>query len=544
MKCQLKYRWVKLPRACLPQGKGVLGQWARLAARAAYRKGVGRYCGFENSVDPGMWAGGVVGLKSILGIKSRKATLEALELLQELGYISYSLNSGTKKLEYTLLDWVTVCTGESCLGQGVYAYEGQGFLCLPRSIPDRLVARHHIFEEADALLDLWCHTVWQEPRNIFSHRAPTVQFGSLGAVLTLETLGRRWAGKRPRYGGFSKNTRMPSLCTVCPAPMAAWCSTPSTLRRALPRAWGSHCPPRRNLRAQSKDCVFARATRTLPETTICGSTRWSSGTARRCWASRAKTAALHFQPLYYARILLRVGIVRIVSWTARKKEYTKSRFSLFVRSRLFLIWKGRYPMKTKKDSRNSTTQSQALLALLTAQGLLEDNSIQDETRRKAQQERLQKLYHNTQTLLAHYRDIAWALECFPEAVAQELDQPFDKLDTLLDRMDAEAGMGNRKLESRVESLRKSRLLLDRINEALTVLKKKPGNGPRLYELIYLTYIVPEKLSHTDLLFRLDLSSRQYYRLREEAISIISIRLWSVPEEELERLVEIVSLLHV
>ena len=27
MKCQLKYRWVKLPRACLPQGKGVLGQW-------------------------------------------------------------------------------------------------------------------------------------------------------------------------------------------------------------------------------------------------------------------------------------------------------------------------------------------------------------------------------------------------------------------------------------------------------------------------------------------------------------------------------------
>ena len=96
-------------------------------------------------------------------------------------------------------------------------------------------------------------------------------------------------------------------------------------------------------------------------------------------------------------------------------------------------------------------------------------------------------------------------------------------------------MGNRKLESRVESLRKSRLLLDRINEALTVLKKKPGNGPRLYELIYLTYIVPEKLSHTDLLFRLDLSSRQYYRLREEAISILSIRLWSVRRRSWEDL---------
>ena len=73
--------------------------------------------------------------------------------------------------------------------------------------------------------------------------------------------------------------------------------------------------------------------------------------------------------------------------------------------------------------------------MLTAQGLLGDDSIPDEERRKAQQERLQRLYHNTQVLLSHYRDIAWAMECFPEAVAQELEEPFGKLDTLLDRMD-------------------------------------------------------------------------------------------------------------
>ena len=49
-----------------------------------------------------------------------------------------------------------------------------------------------------------------------------------------------------------------------------------------------------------------------------------------------------------------------------------------------------------------------------------------------------------------------------------------------------------------------------------MLKRKPGNGEKLYELIYLTYIAPDKLTHTDLLFRLDLSSRHYYRLREQA----------------------------
>lgn len=202
MQCKRKYQWVKLPRCCLPQGKGVLGQWARLAARAAYRKGTGRYCGFENPVEPGMWAGGVVGLKSILGVKSRQAALGTLKRLQEMGYLRYTLDPGTKKLEYRLTDWVAACTGEACRSQGVYAYEGQGFLCLPRALPDRLVKQHAVFEEADALLDLWCHTVWQDPKNIFSHMAPVVQFGSLGAVLTLETLGSRWGWEKTKVWRF------------------------------------------------------------------------------------------------------------------------------------------------------------------------------------------------------------------------------------------------------------------------------------------------------------------------------------------------------
>ena len=320
MKCQLKYRWVKLPRACLPQGKGVLGQWARLAARAAYRKGVGLYCGFENPVEPGIWAGGVVGLKSILGTKSRKAALETLEQLQVLGYLSYSLDSTTKKLEYRLLDWVCTCTGKASVGESVYALNGSGFLCLPRSIPDRLANQHYYFEEADALLDLWCHTVWQEPKNIFSHMAPTVQFGSLGAVLTLETLGHRWGWEKTKVWRFFKKHEDAFPLYRLPGATAAWCSTPSTPRRAPPRAWGFPCPPRRNFCAQSRHCVFARVMRASLGATTCGSTRWSSGTAEDCCAAGPKTAALHFPPPYYARMVLRVGIVRMCIRTARKKD--------------------------------------------------------------------------------------------------------------------------------------------------------------------------------------------------------------------------------
>ena len=82
MKCLLRYEWVKLLRACLPEGKGILGHWARLASRAAFRKGQARYCGHTNHVNPGMWSGGVVGLKSILGVKSRAEALKIMDTLQ------------------------------------------------------------------------------------------------------------------------------------------------------------------------------------------------------------------------------------------------------------------------------------------------------------------------------------------------------------------------------------------------------------------------------------------------------------------------------
>ena len=86
MKCLLKYQWVKLPRNQLPPGKGIMGSWARLASRAAFRTGQARYCGYTNKVSAGGWAGGIVGLKSILAIKRRRQALEHMDTLADLGY--------------------------------------------------------------------------------------------------------------------------------------------------------------------------------------------------------------------------------------------------------------------------------------------------------------------------------------------------------------------------------------------------------------------------------------------------------------------------
>ena len=204
MKCLLRYRWVKLPRAQLPQGKGILGYWAKLAARAAFRKGTANYCGYRNEVIPGMWSGGIVGLKSILGVRRRAQALQIMDSLQELGYIKYILNEKTKRLEYQICDWVICCSGKGCTSGTVFATSGYGFLCLPRSITQRLVRQNYEFEEADALLDLWCHTTWQDSRNAFSFLAPTVQLGDHGAALTLEMLGQRWGWERTKVWRFFK----------------------------------------------------------------------------------------------------------------------------------------------------------------------------------------------------------------------------------------------------------------------------------------------------------------------------------------------------
>ena len=134
MKCLLKYQWIKLPRNQLPPGKGIMGIWARLASRAAFRSGKATYCGYINEVTVGTWAGGIVGLKSIMGMKRRQQALEMMDRLADLSYIGYTLDPKSKKLTYKITDWVVRCSGEPCTGrEAVYVTGGYGFLCLPRN---------------------------------------------------------------------------------------------------------------------------------------------------------------------------------------------------------------------------------------------------------------------------------------------------------------------------------------------------------------------------------------------------------------------------
>lgn len=187
-------------------------------------------------------------------------------------------------------------------------------------------------------------------------------------------------------------------------------------------------------------------------------------------------------------------------------------------------------------------KAEEILSLLERRGIVEDQSIASKKARAADQKMRRKMYHNTQLMLKHYRDIVWALECFPEQVAEELNQPLGDLDALLGAVDTQLAMGNMRLEHRMQSIKQSCLLLDRINDALTVLRQKPGNGEAMYNIIFQTFLTPEKLTHAEILYRLDISDRHYYRLRQQAMNILAIRLWTAPAGCLDAWLEVLTLL--
>ncbi len=115
------------------------------------------------------------------------------------------------------------------------------------------------------------------------------------------------------------------------------------------------------------------------------------------------------------------------------------------------------------------------------------------------------------------------------------------IDELIEKMDIHICIGDKKAENRMRGAVKTRLLMDRVNDALTVLKMKPQNGKKLYDLIYVTFLQEETWTHSQIIEHLEISTRTYYRMRKEAVEIISTRLWATPNSALDSWFEVLAL---
>ena len=197
-------------------------------------------------------------------------------------------------------------------------------------------------------------------------------------------------------------------------------------------------------------------------------------------------------------------------------------------------------MSHAEEEKKLSSNEERFIAFLMKSGYLSDPKIEDPSIRAKKKDRNKRTYHNTKMLLEHYRDLLWAMESVPADLQRELDVPLEELDLLITRLDLELSMENRRMESRLLTIMKSRMLLDRINEAISFLRPKPKEGEHLYQIIYLTYIAKQRDSVTDVIAELNLSKAMYYEQRKRAIMMIGMKLWASPDANFELWMELLS----
>lgn len=140
-------------------------------------------------------------------------------------------------------------------------------------------------------------------------------------------------------------------------------------------------------------------------------------------------------------------------------------------------------MNHASEEKRLSSNEDRFISFLMKSGYLSDPKIKDPQLRVKKQERNKQTYHNTKLLLEHYRDLVWVMESIPEDLQRELDVPMGELDSLITRLDLEMSLENHRVESRLQTIMKSRMLLDRMNEAISFLRTKPKVGERLYQII-------------------------------------------------------------
>ena len=88
----------------------------------------------------------------------------------------------------------------------------------------------------------------------------------------------------------------------------------------------------------------------------------------------------------------------------------------------------------------------------TTTGVIGDRKIKDPKKRESQQKKRRRLYQNTQVLMENDQTIVWVVQHFPDTIAEELNEPFEEVDNLIERVDLEFSLENQRLENRIRSI--------------------------------------------------------------------------------------------
>ncbi len=156
---------------------------------------------------PGQWICKLGALPRILRVHSKTQALELMEYFQDHGFLTFEILDEEKEiLRLTIADWKEHCTH---LQYNYYSYKGSGFFFFPLPVGRLLLktARKEVgivFSELDAIMDMWLHTILNDPKVRGSEYMPVVYYSNMRGMplLSYTYLARRWGWSKSRVGRF------------------------------------------------------------------------------------------------------------------------------------------------------------------------------------------------------------------------------------------------------------------------------------------------------------------------------------------------------
>ncbi len=155
------------------------------------------------------------------------------------------------------------------------------------------------------------------------------------------------------------------------------------------------------------------------------------------------------------------------------------------------------------------------------------------------------LYHDTWKLLQKYRDVVWSLELSVRQVRTSFEMEFGQtIDEFLDSIySAGADLSGSDIEHHARCIQRSNQMLNLLNGALDIMRKKHPDGEDYYWILYYTYICPKKLQNTNEIVDMlrqhirDISYSTYFRRRQDAIDTLSSILWGYTSKDSNELLD-------
>ena len=178
-----------------------------LFSYANFRSNTQTINGWRFLESPGQWICKLGSLPRILRVHSKAQALELMRWFQEQGFLTFDFLSGKQEiLRFEITDWKKHCTH---LNYNYYSYKGSGFFFFPLPVGRQLIsacraAGKLVFSELDAIMDLWLHTVLNDPNVRGSEYMPVVYYPNMRGVplLSYTYLAKRWGWSKSRVGRF------------------------------------------------------------------------------------------------------------------------------------------------------------------------------------------------------------------------------------------------------------------------------------------------------------------------------------------------------